>query len=453
MHDSQKRPLAQEALAVLVNSINGDRESALPINAVTRLLVDANEQALKQDLSGDGALTGWVSLVKACIPCGPEYRANAGSVVLEDVSHAAEAPIIESIRNTGCVVAGQTAMSEWSGMRSTSTPSGWSPVGGQVRNPQLPGSSPWGSSSGSAAAVAAGWVRLAIGTDTSGSVTLPAAANGVVGMRPTTAGRSLDGAIGISPRQDRPGFLTRDVPDLATFWEAFSSRVLPKWRGPNRIALVDVGSESIVRMAVLDWKRELANRSWDVREVDSDLIRKFCVAPDELDVLTDEFARELEKFVKIWGSQINCSTTIELLDKIKSEPRECWDILGGDTFETACNGARMSESQLQNKQLVLKRDAQTILSAIVGKGDTPAIAFVVPLTAWRMDESVAANHDPDCVYPTIAPCVASWPQVCVPIAAEGPPVGVVLAMPPGCDDEVIALAREIMTREGKYVKQ
>jgi amidase len=453
MPDSQKRPLAQEALAVLVDSINEDRESSFPINAVTRIFVDANEQALKQDLSGAGALTGWVSLVKACIPCGPELRADAGSVVLEGVVHAAEAPIIGLLRDAGCVVAGQTAMSEWSGMRSTSAPSGWSPAGGQVRNPRGLGSSPWGSSSGSAAAVAAGWVRLAIGTDTSGSVTLPAAANGIVGMRPTKAGRSLDGAIGISPRQDRPGFLTRDVSDLATFWEAFSSKLVPKWRGPTRIALVDVGSESIVRMAILDWKKELANRSWDVREVDSDLLRKFCIAPDELDVLTDEFARELEKLVKVCGDQINCSTSMELLDKIKSEPREFWDLLGGDIFETACHGPRMSESQLKIAQSDLEKSTQAILSAIAREGDTHAIAFVVPLTAWRIDELGIASHDPGCVYPTIAPCVASWPQVCIPIAVEGPPVGVILAMPPGRDDEVIALALEIGIRENNYVKQ
>jgi Asp-tRNA(Asn)/Glu-tRNA(Gln) amidotransferase A subunit family amidase len=301
--------------------------------------------------------------------------------------------------------------------------------------------------------VAAGWVRLAIGTDTSGSVTLPAAANGIVGMRPTRAGQSLDGAIGISPRQDRPGFLTRDVPDLATFWEAFSSQVVPKWRGPTRIALVDVGSESIVRMAILDWKKELANRSWDVREVDSDLLRKFCVAPDELDVLTDEFARELEKLVKVCGDQINCSTSMELLDKIKRQPREFWDLLGGDIFETACHGPRMSESQLKIAQSDLEKSAQAILSSIAREGDTHAIAFVVPLTAWRIDEFGRASHDPDCVYPTIAPCVASWPQVCIPITVEGPPVGVILAMPPGRDDEVIALALEIGIREDNYVKQ
>lgn len=453
MPDSQKRPLAQEALAVLIDSINEDRESSYPMNAVTRLVVDVNERALRQDLSGVGALNGWVSLVKECIPCGPDFRASAGSVVLEDVAHAAEAPIVESLRNAGCLVAGQAAMSEWSGMRSTSIPSGWSSASGQVRNPRLFGSSPWGSSSGSAAAVAAGWVRLAIGTDTSGSVTLPAAANGIVGMRPTQAGRSLDGAIGISRRQDRPGFLTRDVQDLATFWEAFSSRKVPRWRGATRIALVDVGSESIVRMAVLDWKKELASRSWVVREVDSDSIRKFCVAPNELDVLTDEFARELKKLVRVLGDQINCSTTIEFLDKIKSEPREFWDVLGGDIFETACNGSRMSESQLLNAQSNLERGAQTVLSAIADKGDTHAIAFVVPLTAWRIDEFGLAGRDPDCIYPTIAPCVASWPQVCVPIAVEGPPVGVVLAMPPGRDDEVIALALEIITREENHVKQ
>src|SRR6478735_6648663 len=93
--------------------------------------------------------------------------------------------LVARLRAAGAVIVGKTNLSEWANIRSTRSISGWSAVGGQTRNPWALNRNPCGSSSGSGAAVAAGLVRLAIGTETDGSVTCPAAINGIVGLKPT----------------------------------------------------------------------------------------------------------------------------------------------------------------------------------------------------------------------------------------------------------------------------
>ena len=93
--------------------------------------------------------------------------------------------------------------------------SGWSPRGGQTRNPYRLDRSPWGSSSGSAVAVAAGYVPLALGAETDGSIVCPASATATVGLKPTVGLTSRAGVIPISFTQDSPGPMARTVEDVA----------------------------------------------------------------------------------------------------------------------------------------------------------------------------------------------------------------------------------------------
>ena len=92
---------------------------------------------------------------------------------------------------------------------------GWSAVGGQTHNPWALDRNPCGSSSGSGAAVAAGLVRLAIGTETDGSVTCPAAINGIVGLKPTVGLVSRTHIVPISHSQDTAGPMTASVREAA----------------------------------------------------------------------------------------------------------------------------------------------------------------------------------------------------------------------------------------------
>ena len=138
---------------------------------------------------------------------------RAGSVVLADNPPAAsDAPVVANLAKAGMVCVGAVNMTEfaYSGL-------GLNPHYGTPHNPHgkdMP-RAPGGSSSGSAVAVAAGLVPVAIGTDTGGSVRLPAALNGVVGYKSTTGRYSMDGVFPLSPTLDSLGVFARTVRECA----------------------------------------------------------------------------------------------------------------------------------------------------------------------------------------------------------------------------------------------
>ena len=117
--------------------------------------------------------------------------------------------VFAELRDAGAVILGKANLSEWANFRGARSVSGWSAVGGMVRNPHILDRTPCGSSAGSAVAVAAGLVAFAIGTETDGSVTCPAAMNGVVGLKPTLGLVSRTYIVPISPEQDTAGPMTR----------------------------------------------------------------------------------------------------------------------------------------------------------------------------------------------------------------------------------------------------
>ncbi|RYF89686.1 MAG: amidase, partial [Caulobacteraceae bacterium] len=144
---------------------------------------------------------------------------TAGSLALKDNIPARDAPVVARLRTAGVVILGKANLSEWANIRSSTSISGWSAVGGQTRNPYDPARSPCGSSSGSGAGVAAGLAWAAIGTETDGSITCPAAVNGLVGLKPTVGLVSRSGIVPISASQDTAGPMTttvRDAADLLT---------------------------------------------------------------------------------------------------------------------------------------------------------------------------------------------------------------------------------------------
>ena len=134
---------------------------------------------------------------------------TAGSQALAGRAVTADAPLVARLREAGAVILGSTNLSEWANFRSPHSISGWSGVGGLTGNPWALDRSAGGSSSGSGAAVAAGLAPLAIGTETNGSITCPAALNGVVGLKPTVGSVPAQRVVPISASQDVPGPLAR----------------------------------------------------------------------------------------------------------------------------------------------------------------------------------------------------------------------------------------------------
>ncbi len=187
------------------------------IHAVIALDPTALDQARAIDRrrKARGLLYGYAILLKDNIEADGPLPTTAGSMaLLDNVTHR-DAPLVSRLRSEDAVILGKTNLSEWANIRSNSSISGWSGVGGQTRNPHALDRNPCGSSSGSGAAVASGEVDAAIGTETDGSITCPAAVNGVVGLKPTVGLVSRTHIVPISHSQDTAGPITADVATAA----------------------------------------------------------------------------------------------------------------------------------------------------------------------------------------------------------------------------------------------
>jgi amidase len=162
-----------------------------------------------------GPMHGIPVLVKDNIDTADRMTTTAGSLALEGSRAARDAHIVDRLRAAGAVILGKTNLSEWANFRSTHSSSGWSGRGGQGRNPYALDRTPSGSSSGSAGAVASSYCAVAVGTETDGSITSPAAACSLVGLKPTIGLVSRSGIIPIAHSQDTAGPMARSVADAA----------------------------------------------------------------------------------------------------------------------------------------------------------------------------------------------------------------------------------------------
>jgi amidase len=162
-----------------------------------------------------GPLHGWPVLVKDNVDTA-DLPTTAGSLALAaQPNPARDAALVARLREAGLVVLGKANLSEWANIRDGNSASGWSGYGGLTRNPYALNRSAGGSSSGSGAAVAAGITPLAVGTETDGSISCPAAFNGCVGIKPTVGVLPTDGVVPISRSQDSPGPMASTVRDAA----------------------------------------------------------------------------------------------------------------------------------------------------------------------------------------------------------------------------------------------
>ncbi|MBE5779258.1 MAG: hypothetical protein E7331_07995 [Clostridiales bacterium] len=152
---------------------------------------------------------------------------TAGSLALSDNVAAEDAPVIRNLRRKGAVILGKTNMTEFANYTTDDMPAGYSSRGGQVIHAAHPSLSPSGSSSGSAVAVAAGIVPMAVGTDTSFSVVACAQANGICGLKPPAGALSPEGIIPISITLDSAGSMAKNLTDTLSLYSAMRNEPLP----------------------------------------------------------------------------------------------------------------------------------------------------------------------------------------------------------------------------------
>jgi aspartyl-tRNA(Asn)/glutamyl-tRNA(Gln) amidotransferase subunit A len=164
---------------------------------------------------------------------------TAGSLVRKEHMAAADAPVTQQLRDAGAVFVGKTNLHEFA-FGTTTEDSGFGPA----RNPHDPSRSPGGSSGGSAIAVATGMSLGTVGTDTGGSIRIPAAACGIVGLKPEWGQVSASGVVPLSRQLDHVGPLAASVCDAWTLYNA----MLPAGRRVS--ALPETAAVKALRLGV-----------------------------------------------------------------------------------------------------------------------------------------------------------------------------------------------------------
>ena len=213
----------ENALA-LAGSIGGKNG----LNCIAELDETAAEQAKAQEADKqDRLLCGIPVLVKDNIDV-KGLHTTAGSLALADNISREDAPVIRNLRRNGAVILGKTNMTEFANFTTDGMPGGYSSRGGQVVHAVNPKLSPTGSSSGSAVAVAAGIVPMAVGTDTSHSVTGCAMFNGICGLKPPAGTLSAEGIIPIARTLDSAGAMARNLTDTLKLYSAMRDEPLPE---------------------------------------------------------------------------------------------------------------------------------------------------------------------------------------------------------------------------------
>jgi amidase len=189
------------------------------LNAVRVIAKDAVEQARQADQDRKkgrvrGPMHGIPVLVKDNIDV-KGLPTTAGALALANSYPADDAFLVTRLKAAGAIILGKTNLTEFANFTTNGMPSGYSGLGGQVLNPYDVSQTPSGSSSGSGAAAAAALAAVTIGTETSGSILSPSAANSLVGVKPTVGLVSRTGVVPIAASQDTAGPMTRSVYDAA----------------------------------------------------------------------------------------------------------------------------------------------------------------------------------------------------------------------------------------------
>ncbi|MEL7454063.1 MAG: amidase family protein, partial [Pseudomonadota bacterium] len=210
---------AEDALLAYLARIDANDRQGANLQSIIALNPNALAEARRLDREARagqfrGRLHGVPVLVKDNIET-KELPTTAGSMALLANDTGRDAPIVARLRAEGAIILGKTNLSEWANFRSNRSISGWSAVGGLTRNPHSLDRSACGSSSGSGAAIAANFAPLALGTETNGSITCPAAMTGTVGFKPTIGLLPRTHIVPLSPVQDSAGPMTRTVRDAA----------------------------------------------------------------------------------------------------------------------------------------------------------------------------------------------------------------------------------------------
>jgi Asp-tRNA(Asn)/Glu-tRNA(Gln) amidotransferase A subunit family amidase len=399
----------------------------------------------RDDVTGT-ALAGVTFAVKDNVHVGG-MKNTAGTQALQNFTPLRDAPIVAALRGAGAVLVGKCNMHELSfGITSNNA------FTGAVENYFAPGHIAGGSSGGCAVAVAHGTVTFAIGTDTGGSVRIPAALNGVVGFRPTTGRYNGHAITPLSRTRDTPGVIARTVDDVIRVDAVLSGRDVSAAKGCPKVKVgvwrdlfYDGAEQRVVKAvdaAVAALERSgLFAEVVDVSQIEGAAVVRDYRAKTSFPIVMHEAKEDLTAYLAEFVPEVSLS---ELVDKCMSPDVK-------QTMQHAVLGADHSEAYAAAMK-VLPDFRQFIADVFVRCGISILVYPTTKLVASQIegnDETVELNGIRVPTFPTFIDntdmsSIVGLPSVTLPVGPvgpSGPGIGLELCGPAGTDTDVLRVAR------------
>ena len=369
----------------------------------------------------------------------------AGATSLLERPATRDAPLVSRLRAAGAIILGTTNLSEWANIRSPRSTSGWSAVGGLTGNPWALDRSAGGSSSGSGAAVAAGFAPLAVGTETDGSITCPCSVNGIAGIKPAVGAVSTAGVVPISASQDSPGPMARTVDEVALLLEVMTGvpGIVDRARagvGGIRIGVARTwrtghpGTDDLFDRTI-GLIRDTGARTGDVdAAVPSDEVEN-----DELTVMLCELLDGMAAYLPSRGPG-GPQNLAEVVEHEKVNASVELEHFGHEFFERAVSlGGRDTGGYRAARSRNLSWALEECLDPAFATCDVLVAPTYGP--AWKSDLTLGGH--PAAASPiTTPPAIAGWPIATVPMGlVDGMPVGFGAVGRPGSEPLLLAVCR------------
>lgn len=428
---------------VAVSPLALDQASAADQARAAIAMGGADDFARAVELGLNLPLNGLPILLKDNIETA-DMPTTAGSLALADNAPGRDAPIVMRLRNAGAVIVGKANLSEWANIRSTNSISGWSAVGGQVRNPYDPERTPCGSSAGSAVAVAVGLVPAAIGTETNGSIVCPASVNGVVGFKPTVGLVSRTHIVPISHSQDTAGPITTSVEDAAIVLSviAGSDPLDPATaeadaRKVDYRAALDANSLRGTRIGVMrflvrnfspDTQAEFERALQALRDAGAELV-DITEGPDmqavgsSIQVLMTELKVDMNAYLASTDPvQVPTRTLAELIAFNDAEPRETV-LFGQELFLRAVATTGLEDpAYIEARERSFRAAGPEGIDRMMAENHVAVLIAPTTSRAWTNDPN---DDDRSQGSSSALAAVAGYPHLTVPMGFDrGMPVGI-----------------------------
>jgi len=428
------------------------------LNAVLAVDPTAIEQARAADVRAiAGPLAGEPVLIKDNVEVAGPLPTTAGSLALKDNLTNRDAPLVGRLRAAGAVILGKTNLSEWANIRSSNSISGWSYIGGQTRNPYALDRNACGSSSGSGAAVAAGIVRYAIGTETDGSITCPAAINGIVGLKPTVGLVSRTHIVPISASQDTAGPMTATVREAAELLTAiagsdpadqataeadrrktdYAAQLQANELNGKRIGVMrfasGFGTDTAFAAALEVLKRQGAIL------VEIDKFNDKEIGGNEFKVLLAEFKAGLNDYLKTTPASVQTRTLADLIVFNKANAEAELSLFGQDIFEKAEATKGLSDPEyVKARKTSFAAAGPNGIDRLLKERHIVALVGPTMPPAWKID-AVNGDQISGGGGGSLA-AVAGYPHLTVPMGqVKGLPVGLSFIGPKWSDGMLLSL--------------